>query len=239
MLSELTKRIEDRKSRIGIVGLGYVGFPLALRFAERGFEVVGFDTDPHKAEVIARRQSYFSHISHERVGAAVDQGLSVTSDIAKASNLDAIIICLPTPLGKHQEPDLSFVTEAMDNLAPYVRAGQVISLESTTYPGTTEEEIVPRLEAQGLSVGEDVFVVYSPEREDPGNKNFATQTIPKVIGGHTRACLIAGSRLYGEAIDQLVPVSSTRTAEMTKLLENIHRAVNIGLVNELKMVTNY
>jgi UDP-N-acetyl-D-glucosamine dehydrogenase len=238
MLLELTKRIEDRDSSIGIVGLGYVGLPLALRFAEAGFKVVGFDIDPRKAEAIAKRQSYFSHISHERVGAAIDQGLSVTSDMAQASDVDAIIICVPTPLGKHQEPDLSFVTNTMDALAPHIRAGQVISLESTTYPGTTEEEIVPRLEAQGLSVGKEVFVVYSPEREDPGNKSFATQTIPKVIGGHTQACLMAGSALYGEVIDQLVPVSSTRTAEMTKLLENIHRAVNIGLANELKVVAD-
>ena len=238
MLPELTKRIEDRDSCIGIVGLGYVGLPLALRFAEAGFKVVGFDIDPRKAEAIAKRQSYFSHISHERVGGAVDQGLSVTSDMAKASDVDAIIICVPTPLGKHQEPDLSFVTNTMDALAPHIRAGQVISLESTTYPGTTEEEIVPRLEGQGLKVGEEVFVVYSPEREDPGNKSFATQTIPKVIGGHTDACLMAGSALYGEVIDQLVPVSSTRTAEMTKLLENIHRAVNIGLANELKVVAD-
>ena len=238
MLPELRKRIEDRDSPIGIVGLGYVGLPLALRFAEAGFKVVGFDIDPCKAEAISKRQSYFSHITDERIAAAVDQGLSVTSDMAKASEVDAIILCLPTPLGKHQEPDLSFVTNTMDALAPHIRAGQVISLESTTYPGTTEEEIVFRLESRGLSVGEEVFVVYSPEREDPGNKSFATQTIPKVIGGHTEACLMAGSVLYGEVIDQLVPVSSTRTAEMTKLLENIHRAVNIGLVNELKVVAD-
>lgn len=238
MLSELTKRIEDRDSSIGIVGLGYVGLPLALRFVEVGFKVVGFDIDPRKAETIARRQSYFSHISHERVSGAVDKGLSVTSDMAQASDVDAIIICVPTPLGKHQEPDLSFVIGTMDALAPYLRAGQVISLESTTYPGTTEEEIVSRIEDQKLSVGEEIFVVYSPEREDPGNKSFSTQTIPKVLGGHTEACLIAGSALYSEVIDHLVPVSSTRTAEMTKLLENIHRAVNIGLANELKVVAD-
>ena len=238
MLSELTKRIEDRDSSIGIVGLGYVGLPLALRFVEVGFKVVGFDIDPRKAETIARRQSYFSHISHKRVSGAVDKGLSVTSDMAQASDVDAIIICVPTPLGKHQEPDLSFVIGTMDALAPYLRAGQVISLESTTYPGTTEEEIVSRIEDQKLSVGEEIFVVYSPEREDPGNKSFSTQTIPKVLGGHTEACLIAGSALYSEVIDHLVPVSSTRTAEMTKLLENIHRAVNIGLANELKVVAD-
>ena len=238
MLSDLKKRIYDREFTVGIVGLGYVGLPLALRFVAAGFKVVGFDIDPTKADAIAKRKSYFSHITDERVGAAVDQGFCVTADMAEASLLDAIIICVPTPLGKHREPDLSFVTAPLDALAPQIHAGQIIALESTTYPGTTEEEIVSRIEARKLKVGEDVFVVYSPEREDPGNKRFTTQTIPKVIGGHTQTCLAAGSALYGEVIDEMVPVTSTRVAEMTKLLENIHRAVNIGLVNELKIVAD-
>ena len=158
--------------------------------------------------------------------------------MARSSEVDAIVICVPTPLGKHQEPDLSYVIGTMNSLVPYLRAGQLISLESTTYPGTTEEEIVPRVTAKGLQVGQEVFVVYSPEREDPGNKSFKTQTIPKVVGGHTNACLTAGKALYEAVIDVVVPVSSTQTAEMTKLLENIHRAVNIGLVNELKIVAS-
>lgn len=238
MQNELVARFDTHKAIIGIIGLGYVGLPLALRFSEAGFEVRGFDVDPAKSQAIAKGLSYFSHISNHRVKQAVENGLTVTADMAESARVDAIIICVPTPLGKHQEPDLSFVTNTMDSIVPHLREGQVISLESTTYPGTTEEEIVPRVEAQGFTVGEDIFIVYSPEREDPGNTSFATQTIPKVIGGHTDACLKVGCALYGKVIDELVPVSSTRTAEMTKLLENIHRAVNIGLVNELKMVTD-
>lgn len=238
MQDEVISRIQSKSAVIGVVGLGYVGLPLALRFAEAGFGVVGFDIDAAKAETIAGRQSYLSHIAHERVGQAVDNGFVVTADMTKCAVVDAIIICVPTPLGKHQEPDLSFVTGTMDSLAPYLRAGHLISLESTTYPGTTEEEIVPRAQRQGLVVGEDVFVVYSPEREDPGNQSYSTKTIPKVVGGHTQACMDVGKVLYDAVIDIVVPVSSTRTAEMTKLLENIHRAVNIGLVNELKIVAD-
>ena len=238
ILSDLINRIEDRDSQIGVVGLGYVGLPLSLRFVEAGFKVTGFDIDPSKVETLLKRQSYFVHIKSERIDAAVNNGFLVTTDMAKVRDLDAVIICVPTPLGKHQEPDLSYVTKTVDAVAPFIQKTQIISLESTTYPGTTEEEIVPRIEKSGFHVGEDIFVVYSPEREDPGNKAFATQSIPKVIGGHTESCLAAGMALYGEVIDHLVPVSSTRTAEMTKLLENIHRAVNIGLVNELKMVAD-
>ena len=231
-------QIQSREAVIGIVGLGYVGLPLALRFVEEGFKVIGFDVDAEKAKLIARRRSYFSHIAHDRVAQAVEDGFTVTDEMALSAEVDAIVICVPTPLGKHQEPDLSFVTGTMDALAPYLRVGQLISLESTTYPGTTEEEIVSRVEGQGLRVGEDAFVVYSPEREDPGNESFRTQTIPKVVGGHSDACLAVGRALYESVIDSVVPVSSTRTAEMTKLLENIHRAVNIGLVNELKVVAD-
>jgi UDP-N-acetyl-D-glucosamine dehydrogenase len=218
--------------------MGYVGLPLALRFSEAGFRVTGFDLDPAKAESIADRQSYFAHIADARISVAVDCGLAVTTNTARTAECDAIIICVPTPLGSHQEPDLSFITGTMESLINYLRPGQVVCLESTTYPGTTDEEIVPRAEQAGLNVGEDVFVVYSPEREDPGNQTFNTQTIPKVVGGVTSACLEVGEVLYGQVIDEVVSVSSTRAAEMTKLLENIHRAVNIGLVNELKMVTD-
>ena len=211
---------------------------MALRFVESGFKVIGFDVDSVKAQTIASRQSYFSHIAHERVSRAVDVGFEVTSDMSQLAEVDVIIICVPTPLGKHQEPDLSYVTGTLDALGPCLRPGQLISLESTTYPGTTEEEVVPRVQQQGLRVGENVFVVYSPEREDPGNESFSTQTIPKVVGGESEDCLAVGQALYESVIDSVVPVSSTRTAEMTKLLENIHRAVNIGLVNELKVVAD-
>lgn len=238
MKLDLTRRIESREAIIGVIGMGYVGLPLALRFSESGFRVKGFDLDSVKADLIAHRQSYFVHIADARISEAVDCGLDVTTDMARLAECDAIIICVPTPLGSHQEPDLSFITSTMESLIERLRPGQVICLESTTYPGTTDEEIVPRVEQAGLKVGEDVFVVYSPEREDPGNSNFSTQTIPKVVGGVTSACLEVGSVLYGQVIDEVVSVSSTRVAEMTKLLENIHRAVNIGLVNELKMVTD-
>ena len=238
MKNELIDQILSRSAIIGIIGLGYVGLPLALRFAESGFKVIGFDVDATKAETIANRQSYFTHITHDQVSEAVDRGFTATGDMAKCALIDAIIICVPTPLGAHQEPDLSFVTGTMDAIAPHLRSGQLISLESTTYPGTTEEEIVPIIQSQGLRVGEVVFVVYSPEREDPGNKSFNTQTIPKIVGGETEACLAVGKALYESAIDLVIPVSSTRTAEMTKLLENIHRAVNIGLVNEMKVVAD-
>ncbi len=238
MKCELTRRIEAKEAIIGIVGMGYVGLPLALCFSEAGFQVIGFDVDLAKAISIADRQSYFAHIPNVRIGAAVDSGLVVATDFARSAECDAIIICVPTPLGMHQEPDLSFIRSTTDSLMEYLRPGQVICLESTTYPGTTDEEIVPRVEHAGLNIGQDVFVVYSPEREDPGNQTFNTQTIPKVVGGVTPLCLEVGVALYGQVINEVVSVSSTRAAEMTKLLENIHRAVNIGLVNELKMVTD-
>lgn len=238
MKSELLNRFQSRSAIVGVIGLGYVGLPLSLRFVEAGFKVIGFDVDASKAETIANRRSYFSHIPHNRVEQAVDSGFVVTTDMAKCAGVDAIIICVPTPLGKHQEPDLSFVTGTMDAVAPHLRPGQLISLESTTYPGTTEEEIVPRIQDKGFKVGEELFVVYSPEREDPGNKVFTTQSIPKVVGGYSADCLLVGKTFYESAIDSVIAVSSTRTAEMTKLLENIHRAVNIGLVNELKVVAD-
>ncbi|MEP1596270.1 MAG: nucleotide sugar dehydrogenase, partial [Halieaceae bacterium] len=165
-------------------------------------------------------------------------GLAATADFAEAASCDALVLCLPTPLNEFREPDLSYVTNTMDALVPYLREGQVVSLESTTYPGTTEEEMLPRIEQSELAVGEQIFLVYSPEREDPGNPNFETATIPKLIGGHTAACLQVGTALYEQVVDTLVPMSSTRAAEMTKLLENIHRAVNIGLVNEMKTVAD-
>ena len=221
-----------------MVGLGYVGLPLALTYAAAGYRVLGFDVDPAKVERLRAGESYIEHIPGPRIADARRAGFDATTDMSRAAGADALILCVPTPLDRHREPDLRFVTSTMDALAPHLRAGQVVSLESTTYPGTTEEELLPRIGAQGWTVGQDVFLVYSPEREDPGNAVFVTRTIPKVVGGHTDACLEVGLALYRKAIDRLVPVSSTRAAEMTKLLENIHRAVNIGLVNEMKIVAD-
>lgn len=234
----LITKLKDKSARIGIIGLGYVGLPLSLRFSEAGYKVIGFDIDPDKTGQLNRGQSYIRHFGYEKVKAAIEAGFEASTDFSRASEADALIICVPTPLKEHREPDLSFVTNTMDSLLPYLHEGQVVSLESTTYPGTTEEELKPRIESTGLKVGEDIFLVYSPEREDPGNPNYTTRTIPKVVSGSTRACLEVGKSLYGNVIDQTVPVSSTQIAEMTKLLENIHRAVNIGLVNEMKIVAD-
>jgi UDP-N-acetyl-D-glucosamine dehydrogenase len=225
----LRKKLAERTAVIGIYGMGYVGLPLALRFLEVGYPVLGFDIDASKVEALRQGRSYIEHI---RLAKPVD----ATTDFARTTECDALIVCVPTPLGKFREPDLSFVINTVDSLAPYLRQGQVLSLESTTYPGTTDEELKPRAEARGLRVGTDVFLCFSPEREDPGNPEFVTRTIPKVVGGTTPACLEIGKALYGQVIDRVVPVSSTRAAEMTKLLENIHRAVNIGLVNEMKII---
>ena len=229
---------KSKEAVIGIVGLGYVGLPLMLRYNAIGFRVLGIDIDTDKVSKLNAGQSYIEHIPAEKIAAARESGFEATADFRRASECDALILCVPTPLNKYREPDMSFVINTTDAIKPYLRVGQVVSLESTTYPGTTEEELLPRVQEGGLVVGEDIFLVYSPEREDPGNPNFETRTIPKVIGGHTPACLEVGVALYEQAIDQVVPVSSTKAAEMTKLLENIHRAVNIGLVNEMKIVAD-
>ncbi|XLX42571.1 UDP-N-acetyl-D-glucosamine 6-dehydrogenase [Ectopseudomonas mendocina] len=231
-------KFKSRDALIGIVGLGYVGLPLMLRYNAIGFRVLGIDIDVEKVEQLNTGKSYIEHIASEHVSRARNSGFEATCDFARASECDALILCVPTPLNKYREPDMSFVINTTEAIKPYLRAGQVVSLESTTYPGTTEEELLPRVESGGLRVGENIFLVYSPEREDPGNPNFETRTIPKVIGGHTPKCLEVGIALYEQAIDQVVPVSSTKAAEMTKLLENIHRAVNIGLVNEMKVVAD-
>ncbi len=229
-------KFESKTAVIGIVGLGYVGLPLALRFAEEGFKVIGFDIDQAKVDAINSGESYIEHIKSESVKTAARSGLVATTKFTEIEKVTAVILCVPTPLNKYREPDLSFVLDTIDSCVPYLRKGQVVSLESTTYPGTTDEELKPRIESRGLKVGKDIYLVYSPEREDPGNSKFTTRTVPKVVGGSTEECLKAGVALYQGVIDQVVPVSSTKTAEMTKLLENIHRAVNIGLVNEMKMV---
>ena len=233
--AELLEKLRSRQALIGIVGLGYVGLPLCLTYAEVGYRVLGFDIDKAKADAINQGQSYIKHIDGERVSRArQEQRFAATVDFSRAAEADALILCVPTPLNQYREPDLGFIRATMAALLPYLRVGQVLSLESTTYPGTTEEELRPLIEQRGFTVGDDVFLVYSPEREDPGNAHFTTATIPKVMGGSTAACRKVGVALYEKAISEVVAVSSTRAAEMTKLLENIHRAVNIGLMNELK-----
>ena len=237
-LEQLTARLSERTAVIGIIGLGYVGLPLTLRYAEAGFRVLGIDIDGAKVERLNRGDSYIHHIAAADIARARELGFEATTDFTRAGEPDALIICVPTPLNAYREPDLSFVLDTTDALLPHMRPGQLLSLESTTYPGTTDEELRPRLESRGFTVGQDVFLVFSPEREDPGNPDFHTRTIPKVCGGATPACLEAGIALYSPAIDRVVPVSSTRAAELTKLLENIHRAVNIGLVNEMKIIAD-
>jgi len=237
-MNNLIKKLENHSAVIGIVGLGYVGLPLMLRYVEVGFKVIGFDVDDEKIKKLLAGESYIEHIPAALIKAALESGFIATSDFTRAAEVDALLICVPTPLNKYREPDLSFVTNTIDSLSPYLRSGQIMSLESTTYPGTTEEELQPRIEKQGFKIGENYYLVFSPEREDPGNLNFKTQTIPKVVGGVTDECLQTGVALYSQVIDQVVAVSSTRAAELTKLLENIHRAVNIGLVNEMKIVAD-
>jgi len=238
MKKQLVEKFRDKSAVIGVLGLGYVGLPLMLRYTEAGYKVLGIDIDASKIEMLMQGQSYIEHIDSDKIREALDNGFEATTDFSRAAEADALILCVPTPLNKYREPDLRFVTDTVDAVIPHLRKGQVVSLESTTYPGTTEEELLPRLESTGLKVGQDIFLVYSPEREDPGNPDFETRTIPKVVGGHSPDCLDVGVALYAPAIDQVVPVSSTKAAEMTKLLENIHRAVNIGLVNEMKIVAD-
>ena len=237
-MTNLVEKLRDKTAIIGIVGLGYVGLPLMLRYTECGYRVLGLDVDDIKVKKLSNGETYIEHISSESIKAAVKQGFEATTDFSRATEADALILCVPTPLSKYREPDLSFVINTMDSLLPYLRSEQIVSLESTTYPGTTEEELLPRIESKGLKVGENIYLVFSPEREDPGNPVYKTQTIPKICGGVTKKCLEAGLALYEPVIDKVVPVSSTRAAEMTKLLENIHRAVNIGLVNEMKIVAD-
>ena len=239
MTSELISKIQSKDATIGIVGLGYVGLPLGLGFIARGHRVLGLDIDNAKVDAINAGKSYIEHIAGEPIAAGVESGLlSATSDFTGAADCDALILCVPTPLSDHHEPDLSYVLDTLEALLPHLREGQVLSLESTTYPGTTEEELRPRIESRGLKVGENFFLVYSPEREDPGNPEFSSVNIPKVMGGTTPACNEVGQVLYEAVVEQVVPVSSTQVAEFCKLLENIYRSVNIGLVNELKVAAD-
>ncbi|MES2706175.1 MAG: nucleotide sugar dehydrogenase [Verrucomicrobiota bacterium] len=233
------EKLNAGTATVGVLGLGYVGLPLVLSFAEKNIQVIGFDVDLGKVNALNEGRSYIEHISHERVSAAAGTGtLSATTDFSRIPEVDIIIICVPTPLDLHHEPDLSYVRATRDAILPHLRANQLVCLESTTYPGTTEEEFLDPIRNRGFRLGEDFFLVFSPEREDPGNPDFHGTGIPKVVGGHCSVCLEQGVAAYGAIYNKVVPVSSTRVAEMVKLLENIFRAVNIGLVNEMKIVAD-
>jgi UDP-N-acetyl-D-glucosamine dehydrogenase len=238
MLQSFIRKIESKEAVIGVVGLGYVGLPLAITFARAGYRVIGFDNDPKKPAYIHEGKCYLEHIPADAFYPLVQKKLLfATSDFSKVNEVDAILVCVPTPLNESREPDLSFVENSAKVIAQHLKKGQLFALESSTYPGTTDELIKPILEqGSGLSAGKDFFLVFSPEREDPGNPNFHTKNIPKIVGGLTPACLEAGKALYSAAVDKVVPTSSARAAEMVKLFENTYRAVNIALVNELKLV---
>ncbi len=235
---ELISRINKRQAVVAIIGLGYVGLPLAIHFGRQGFKVIGFDVDSRKIEAISRGKSYIKHIPAEPVAELVARGqFEATADPLRLAEADCILICVPTPLDEKMEPDLSYLLSTTEMISGVIRKGQLVVLESTTYPGTTEEMMLPRLEESGLKVGQDFFLAFSPEREDPGNKNFDASSIPKVVGGVTPACLEVAVALYN-CITKSVPVSSTRAAELTKLLENTYRSVNIALVNEMKILAH-
>jgi UDP-N-acetyl-D-glucosamine dehydrogenase len=242
--SEIKRKIETREARLGIIGMGYVGLPLALLFSEERFAITGFDIDPHKVDTLNQGGSYIVRIPGTEVQSAQKNGFRATADYSRIAEMDIVIICVPTPLNKYHEPDLSFITGTVSAMAPYLRQGQLIILESTTYPGTTEEVVVPLLEQgnpSGLRVARDAwspgfYVAFSPEREDPGNDTVARRDIPKVVGGCGPAALELACAVYAAIFNRTVSVSSPAAAEMTKLLENIYRCVNIALVNELKQL---
>lgn len=236
------EKVNNRAARVGILGLGYVGLPLVLEFAKNNFVVAGFDTDLGKVKALNSGRSYIQHIPSERISELVRSGaFGAFSDFSELARMDAAIICVPTPLTEKKEPDLTYVESTARTLAQYLHPGQLVVLESTTYPGTTEELVLPILESSGLkcpvgSASPDFFLAFSPERVDPGNKQYGTHNVPKVVGGINPPSLAAASALYGAVVERVVPVSSTRVAEMSKLLENIYRCVNIALVNELKLL---
>ncbi len=231
----LIERLRARQATVAVIGLGYVGLPLAVAFAEGGFRVIGIDVDPHKVAAIARGESYIQDVPSRQLVAVADR-LSATTDYAALGGADAAIICVPTPLNKTRDPDIRYVIAAGEGVAAHVHPGMLVVLESTTYPGTTEELLRPMLERSGLVVGRDLFLAFSPERIDPGRTDFVVRNTPKVVGGATPACLEAAKALYGAVVERVVPVSSPAAAEMTKLLENTFRAVNIALVNEVALM---
>jgi UDP-N-acetyl-D-glucosamine dehydrogenase len=236
MKAQLVSRIQARAACVGVVGQGYVGLPLALVFTEAGFPVIGFDVDRGKIDALRRGESYIKHIGRDRVARAIaGRKFDATIDFDRLSECDAILICVPTPLGEHREPDNSFIHNTARAIAKRLRRGQLVILESTTYPGTTDEEVLPILQTSGLAWPQDFFLAFSPEREDPGNDRFSTRSIPKVVGGVNADSTELAAMLYGAALERVVPVSSSRVAESSKLLENVFRSINIALVNELKM----
>jgi UDP-N-acetyl-D-glucosamine dehydrogenase len=233
----LEDKIRAKTARVGIVGLGYVGLPLAVEYASAGYSVVGIDLQPAKVDSINRGESYIQDVPTEEIRSLVASGkLTATADFSVISTLDTVNICVPTPLRKTKDPDMSYIVSASEEIAKYFHAGMLVILESTTYPGTTDELVRPMLERDNLRVGEDFFLCFSPERVDPGNAKFQTKNIPKVVGGTTPACTSMGALFYSQALETVVPVSSTQVAEMVKLLENTFRMINIGLVNELAMM---
>jgi UDP-N-acetyl-D-glucosamine dehydrogenase len=236
--SALLTAIQQRTARVGVIGLGYVGLPLVNVFHHAGFQVIGFDIDPKKVEALKKGKSYIGHIPDSRVDELCDDGrFEPTTDFSRMAEVDTVSICVPTPLTDNREPDLTYVEATGRSIAPFLRKGQLIVLESTTYPGTTHEVLQPILEAgSGLRAGEDFFLAYSPEREDPGNPNFSTSTIPKVVGGLNAESGKLAAELYGQIATRVVPVSSMEVAEACKILENTYRAVNIALVNEMKIL---
>ncbi len=231
----LLEKIKAKQAKIGVIGLGYVGLPLVIEFCKAGFKVAGFDVDPQKVNLLKKGISYIKHIDSSRITQQAS-AFTPTTDFSKLPAMDCIVICVPTPLNKYREPDMSYVFNTTETIAKYLRKGQLISLESTTYPGTTDEDMRAILEKNGLKAGIDFHLAFSPEREDPNNKDFSTSTIPKVVGGYTKNCLDIAKAMYDTIVARTVPVSSTKVAEATKLLENIYRAVNIAMVNELKML---
>ena len=238
-LTTTLERIRGRQARVGVIGLGYVGLPLAVEFAHAGFDVTGFDVDPTKTDQINAGHSYIPDVAEADLAACVRSGkLRATIDMAQLGTMDAVDICVPTPLRKTKDPDLSYVVKAVEAVAATLRKGQLVILESTTYPGTTDEVVQPMLEAKGLAADVDFFLAFSPERVDPGNQQFNTKNIPKIVGGVGPASTSVAAALYGATVQHVVPVSSTRVAEMVKLLENTFRAVNIGLVNEIALMCN-
>ncbi len=236
---ELQRKIQSRQARVGIVGLGYVGLPLAVEFARSGFQVTGIDLDTRKVEQIQQGKSYIGDVDSKEVARLVDQNLLYASaDYAVLAELDTVNICVPTPLRKTKDPDLSYILAAVEQIQKYLHPGVLVILESTTYPGTTEEFVLPRLTETGMEVGRDFFLCFSPERVDPGNPQFHTQNIPKVVGGVTPTCSEIGALFYRQAVEQVVQVSTTQVAEMVKLLENTFRSINIGLANEMALLCN-
>ena len=239
MKRKLIEKLKSRKAIIGIIGLGYVGLPLVIRFGEEGFKVIGFDLDRVKITKLNRGGSYIRHISAAKIKKLVAaKKFSATSNYSHLSKVDCILICVPTPLNENREPDLSYIEKSSCAIAKNLRPGQLVSLESTTYPGTTREVLLPKFAAGEMRVGKDYFLVYSPEREDPGNPKYCTKVIPKVVGGITKTCTELGKLMYDQVVTRTVSVTSTEEAEFTKLFENIFRAVNIALVNELKILTD-